>query len=98
MLELLVEQVPQAPQLVGVAQLIGLDDLIRRDAEGAVDRVLVGSAARLGAWAAGPLAPLSAWFSLSCSSPSPWLSSDEESSISPRSISRSWISRRVTRA
>src|SRR4051812_50100787 len=44
----------QPPKLVGVAQLIGLDDLIGGHAEGAVDRVLVRPAARLVAGAAGP--------------------------------------------
>src|SRR3954452_3527851 len=43
----------QPPKLVGVAQLIGLDDLIGGHAEGAVDRVLVRSAARLIAGATG---------------------------------------------
>src|SRR4051812_3795473 len=56
MLELLVEQMAQAAELVGIAQLVGLDDLVSRHAEGAVDRVLVRPAARLvgrAAWSAG---------------------------------------------
>src|ERR1700751_5511562 len=36
----------QPRQLIGVAQLIGLDDLVRGDAEGAVDRGVVVAAAR----------------------------------------------------
>src|ERR1700736_4569802 len=54
MRQLLVEQVAQQAELVGIAQLVGLDDLVGRDAERAVDRVLVGAAARLGAGPARP--------------------------------------------
>src|SRR5204862_4010661 len=35
-------------ELVGIAQLVGVDNLVRRDAEGAIDRILVRAAARLG--------------------------------------------------
>ncbi len=46
MRQLLIEQMAQPRQLVGVAQLIGFDDLVRGDAEGAVDRGVVVAAAR----------------------------------------------------
>src|SRR5271169_953059 len=46
MRELLVEQVPQPRQLVRVAQLVGVDDLVKYRAEATVHRGLVGAAAR----------------------------------------------------
>ena len=54
MRELLVEQLSQPRRLIGVAQLVGLDDLVRQGAEGAVDRGVVGAAAR---HCAGPARP-----------------------------------------
>src|SRR5207248_2143024 len=53
MRQLLIEQMAQPRQLVGVAQLIGFDDLVRSDAEGAVYRGVVVAAARLLAGTAG---------------------------------------------
>src|SRR5215472_7301376 len=44
----------QAGKLVGVAQLVSLDDLVRGDAEGPVYRGLVRAAARHLSRAAGP--------------------------------------------
>ena len=46
MRELLVEQLAQARQLVGIAQLVRLDDLVGGGAEGAIDRGVVIAAAR----------------------------------------------------
>ena len=54
MRELLVEKMAQPRQLVGVAQLFGLDDFVEGDAEGAVDRSVVVAAARHLPGAAGP--------------------------------------------
>ena len=53
MRQLLVEQVAQPAELVGIAQFVGLDDLVGRHAVGAVDGVLVGAAARQRAGASG---------------------------------------------
>ena len=53
MRQLLVEQVTQPAELVRVAQFVGFDDLVRDGAEGFVDRVLVGAAARHLTGAAG---------------------------------------------
>src|SRR2546421_10732585 len=54
MRQLLVEQVAQPAELVGIAQLVSLDNLVGRDAEGAIDRVLVRPATRLRPGPAGP--------------------------------------------
>src|ERR1700732_2997768 len=47
MRQLLIEQVAQPAELVRVAQLVGLNDLVGDRAEGAINRILVRSAARL---------------------------------------------------
>src|SRR6185437_5606916 len=46
MLELLVEQMAQARQLVAVAQRVGLDDLVGLGGEDAIDRLVVAAASR----------------------------------------------------
>ena len=54
MRNLLVEQLAQPRQLVGIAQLVGVDHLVRQGAEGAIDRGIVGAAPRHRAGAARP--------------------------------------------
>src|SRR5271163_494838 len=46
MRELLIEQLSKPRQLIGIAQLVSLDNLVRQAAVGAVDRGVVEAAAR----------------------------------------------------